>query len=78
MYKQAAGAGEFRKNPTNLDPFSKMSNYITVSGIMRKPVFRVSNKVRHKPSLTTTEDGKRLEIISDKGRRGIVLSMALN
>ena len=35
---------------------------------MRKPVFRVSDQVRHKPSCTTTEDRWRLEI-SDLDRR---------
>ena len=34
-----------------------------MSGIMRKPVFRVSHKVQHKPSCMTTEGGKRLEIL---------------
>ena len=29
---------------------------------MRKPVFGVSDQVRHKPGLTVTEDGYRLEI----------------
>ena len=29
---------------------------------MRKPVFHVSDQVRHKPGCTTTEDGWRLEI----------------
>ena len=30
--------------------------------VMRKPVFRDSDQVRHKPGCTTTEDDKRLEI----------------
>ena len=42
---------------------------------MRKPVFGVSDQVRHKPSCTTTEDSKKLEILV-LGRRGIVLSVA--
>ena len=46
--------------------------YIDMSRIVRKPVFGVSDHVRHKPGCTTTEDGKRLEI-SDLGSRGIVL-----
>ena len=29
---------------------------------MRKPVFGVSDQVRHKPGCTTTEDGWRIEI----------------
>ena len=41
---------------------------------MRKPVFWVSDQVRHKPGCTTTEDGKRL-VILDLGRRGIALFM---
>ena len=38
---------------------------------MRKPVFAVSDQVRHKPSCAVTENGKSLEI-SFLGRRGIV------
>ena len=38
--------------------------------VVRKPVFRVSDQVRHKPGCTATEDGWRLEI-SDLGSRGI-------
>ena len=41
---------------------------------MRKPVFRVSDQVLHKPGRTATEDGYGLEI-SDIGSRGIVLSV---
>ena len=37
---------------------------------MRKPVFRVSDLVRHKQGCAVTEDGYRLEI-SDLGSRGI-------
>ena len=37
---------------------------------MRKPVFGVSDLVRHKPGCTATEDGLRLEI-SDLESRGI-------
>ena len=47
--------------------------YHYLSLVVRKPVFRVSDQVRHKPGCTATEDGKRLEI-SDLGSRGIVLS----
>ena len=39
---------------------------------MRKPVFGVSNRIRHIPSYTATEDGQRLKI-SDLESRGIVL-----
>ena len=35
---------------------------------MRKPVFRVSDQVRHKPGCTATEDALRLEILDLKGR----------
>ena len=40
---------------------------------MRKPVFRVSDKVRQKTDSTATGNGRRLEIL-DWGCRGIVLS----
>ena len=46
-----------------------------LSWLARKPVFRVSDEVRHKPGCTATEDCWRLEI-SDLGNRGIVLSLA--
>ena len=36
---------------------------------MRKPVFGVSNQVRHKPGCVATEDGQRLENL-DLGSRG--------
>ena len=39
---------------------------------MRKPVFGVSDQVRHKPGCTVTEDELRLEI-SDLGNRGLGL-----
>ena len=45
-----------------------------MSLIVRKPVFGVSDQVRHKPGCTATEDGKRLEI-SDLESRGIVQSV---
>ena len=41
--------------------------------VMRKPVFGVSDQVRHKPGSTTTEDDWMLEF-SDLGSRGILLS----
>ena len=40
--------------------------------VLRKSVFGVPDKVRHKQGCTATEDGSRHEI-SDLGRRGIVL-----
>ena len=41
---------------------------------MRKPVYRVSDQVQHKPGCTTTEHGERLEI-SVLDSIGIVLSL---
>ena len=35
---------------------------------MRKPVFGVSDQVLDKPGCTTTEDGKRLEILDLRSR----------
>ena len=43
-----------------------------LSLVVRKPVFRVSDQVPHKPGCTVTEDGYRHEI-SDLGSRRIVL-----
>ena len=45
-----------------------------MSLFVRKPVFGVSDQVRHKPGCAATEDGWRLEI-SDYGSTGIVLSV---
>ena len=45
-----------------------------MSLVVRKPVFGVSDQVRHKPGCTATEDGEKLEI-SYLGSRGIVLSV---
>ena len=45
-----------------------------MKGIMRKPVFRVSDQVGHKVGCIATEDGKRLEI-SDLEGRGVLLFM---
>ena len=45
-----------------------------MSGIVRKLVFGVSDKVRRKPGCAATEDGSRLEI-SDLGSKGVLLSM---
>ena len=41
---------------------------------VRKPVFVVSDQVRHKPGCTATQDGYKLEI-SDLESRRLVLSM---
>ena len=46
----------------------------SMSLVVRKPVFVVSDQVRHKPGCTATEDGQRLEI-SNLVSRGIVLSV---
>ena len=45
-----------------------------LSLVVRKPVFRVSDDVGHKPGCTVTEHGSGLEI-SDLRSRGIVLSV---
>ena len=45
-----------------------------MSLVVRKPVFSVSDQVRHKPGCTATEDGYMLEIM-DFGRIRIVLSV---
>ena len=45
-----------------------------LSLVMRKPVFRVSDQVLHKPGCTATEKKYRLEI-SDIGSKWIVLSI---
>ena len=42
--------------------------------VVRKPVFGVSEQVRHKPGCTATEDGKRLGI-SYAGSRGITAKL---
>ena len=44
-----------------------------MSLVVRKPVFGVSNQVRHKLGCTATEGVKKLKI-ADLGSRGIVLS----
>ena len=49
-------------------------NGVYLSLVVRKPVFGVSDQVRHKPGCTATEDGKRLDILYIDSR-GIVLSM---
>ena len=58
----------------NLENTDQSSNIDQMSLVVRKPVFGVSDQVRHKPGCTAIEDGLRLEI-SDLGRRGIVLSV---
>ena len=45
-----------------------------MSLVVRKPVFGVSDQVRHKPGCTVTEDGQMLEIL-DLGSKGIVVSV---
>ena len=56
--------------PSHLSKFQQTN----LSGVMRKPVFGISDKFRHKPGCTATEDGYRLKI-SDLGSREIVLSV---
>ena len=48
--------------------------HVYMSLVLRKPVFGVSDQVRHKPGCTALEDGWRLEI-PDLESRGIVLSV---
>ena len=36
-----------------------------MSLVLRKPVFGVSDQVRHKPDCTATEDGQRLGIVEE-------------
>ena len=50
------------------------SELCQMSLVVRKPVFGVSDQVRHKLGCTTTQDGLIREI-SDLGSRGIVLAM---
>ena len=45
-----------------------------MSSVAAKPVFGLSDKVRHNLGCTAIEDGKKLESL-DLGSRGIVLSM---
>ena len=45
-----------------------------MSLVMRKPVFGISDQVRHNLDCTATQDGQRLEIL-DLESRGIVVSM---
>ena len=44
-----------------------------LSHLVEKPTMWFSNRVRHKPACTVTEDGYRLEIL-ELSRGGIVLS----
>ena len=48
--------------------------HLNINHIARKPVFAVSDQVRHKPGCKATVDGQRLEN-SDLESRGLVLSM---
>ena len=54
--------------------FEKLPGQSDIGLVVRKPVFGVSDLVRHKPGCTATEDGYRLEV-SDVGSRGIVYSI---
>ena len=49
------------------------SIYINLSHAKRKPVFKVSDPVRHKLTCTVAEEGYKLEIL-DISRKGSVLS----
>ena len=72
LYKNTIG-GDYLNETSSSVPVGKTRSY-HMSLVVRKPVFRVSDLVRHKPGCTVTDDGWRLEI-SDLGSRGIVLSM---
>ena len=60
MIKLAVGYGTLHYNNLNL--------------IVRKPVFGVSDQIRHKPGCTIKGDGEMLEI-SDLASKRIVLSV---
>ena len=47
-----------------------------MSLVLRKPVFGVSDQVRHKPGCTTTENGWRLEILGIKKKRDCTIHIA--
>ena len=49
---------------------------IYMSRIERKPVFGVSNQVRHKLGCTATEDGQRLEIFGFRKQRDCTIYVA--
>ena len=53
-------------------PLYRFSRHINRSQVMRKPVFRAFDQVRHKPASTATNNVKRL-VIRDLGSRRIVL-----
>ena len=53
---------------------NQQAKKLYLSLVVRKPVFGVSDQVRHKPGCSATEDGYRLEI-SDLGSRGMLLSV---
>ena len=68
-YKVLSGLGRSSdKHKDNEDAEDGMSC------VARKPVFGVSDQVRHIPGCTTTKDGQRLEFL-DLESRGIVLSV---
>ena len=58
-------------------PRQAKENSLQMSLVVRKPVFGVSDQVRHKPGCTAKEDGYGLKI-SDLESRGIVLSKYRN
>ena len=69
-------ADDLQTIPVNVELFYQNS-FLRLMNEMsrdaRKPVFGVSDQVRHKPLCAVSEYGKKLEI-SDLGRREIVLS----
>ena len=50
-----------------------------MSLVVRKPVFGVSDQVRHRPGCTATEDDQKLEISDlDEGVNGIPLKSVIS
>ena len=60
--------------PSSVAVLRKEIERIHLSRVARKPVFGISEQVRHKPACTVTEKSKDLEI-SGIRRGGVVLSV---
>ena len=63
---------KYEEYPIKIEALECSQHYM--SRVIRKPVFGVSDQVRHKPGCTATEERERFEI-SDLGIRGIALSV---
>ena len=63
-----------KSNASTSEKIGHTAGLAYLSLVLRKPVFRVSDQVPHKPGCTGTEDGWRLAI-SYLERRWIVLSL---